>query len=454
VDNNKMNIPKKHSAPRFIIVLLAILALISCNFLTNLVSNPSPLPSTTSNQGGNGTSVVAQNPSGGEEPNTENSGGTPTVTEQVPAPNENATAEPDPLDHLMNLRSVVIHLTSQRPDDSSSSTQVEIDSAGNMHVKYSLPAQDPKLLPSWFDISHVPTANELFVVDGKAYQHDDSNPAWMITPIDEHYVQTLSEVLHGPDGVAEWLDILPNGSLTSAGQESVGGFETDKYTVNGMVDGKTIIGGLWYEPQSDALIKADLHVPAAIYDVTDNSLTGELTIDLDTQQSDVPLVTLPTAAPGVTVSTATVTAEVTATETLTPAAGSVTAGRGTHEASYSKALGETTMSCSELDDYVWGLDRKGTVYETIDTVTGAWLTVRVDETKTTCPGFRGATVVPVNEINMDDGSFVDSQIMDCDYIRSYKWTPGQSADSYKSRAGGPIFYQMWASSVKAACPGF
>ena len=222
MDNNKMNIPRKYFDPRFITGLLAILALISCNFLTNLVSNPSALPSTMSNQGGNGTSVVAQTPSSSGEPNTQNSSGTPTLTEQPPSANENATAEPDPLDHLMNLRSVVIHLASQRPDGSNSSTQVEIDSAGNMHVKYSLPTLDHKLFPSWYDTTHIPTSNELFVVDGKAYQHDDSNPAWMITPIDEDYVQTLSEVLHGPDGVAEWLDILPNGSLASAGQEFAG----------------------------------------------------------------------------------------------------------------------------------------------------------------------------------------------------------------------------------------
>jgi len=449
-----MNIPKKHSAPRFIIVLLAILALISCNFLTNLVSNPSPSPSMPSNQAGSETSVAVQTPSGGEEPNTQNSSGTPALTEQSPSANENATAEPDPLDHLMNLRSVVIHLASQRPDGSNSSTQLEIDSAGNMHVKYSLPTLDRKLFPSWYDISHVPTANELFVVDGKAYQHDDSNPAWMITPIDEHYVQTLSEVLHGPDGVAEWLDILPKGSLASAGQESIGGFEADKYTVNGTVDGQSITGQLWYEPQSDSLIKAELHVPAVLYDVTDKSLTGGLTVNLDTQKSVVPLVALPSVPAGVKPVVSTATVEVEGTTTPTPAAGSVTAERGTYEASYSKTLGKTTMSCSELDDYVWGLDRKGTVYETIDTITGAWLSVRVDETKTTCPGFRGATVVPVNEINMDDGSFVDSQIMDCDYIRSYKWTPGQSADSYKSREGGSIFYQIWASSVKGVCPGF
>ena len=73
-----------------------------------------------------------------------------------------------------------------------------------------------------------------------------------------------------------------------------------------------------------SLIKAELHVPAVLYDVTDNSLTGELTIDLDTQQSDVPLVALPSVPAGVT-PVATATFEVEGTTTPTPAAGSVTA---------------------------------------------------------------------------------------------------------------------------------
>ena len=293
-----MNIPRKYFDPIFITVLLAILALISCNFMTNLTSNPSSSPSTPPSQGGSETSVMAQTPSGGEEPTDQNSGGTPAVTEQPPPANENATAAPDPLDHLMNLRSIVIHLASQRPDNSSTSTQVEIDSGGNMHVKYSLPVLDSKLFPSWFDTTHIPTSNELFVVDGKAYQSDNKNPAWMITPIDDDYVQTLSEELHGPDGIAEWLDILPNGSLIAGGQESVGGFETDKYTVNGAVDGGAITGSLLYEPQANALVKAELNVPAAVFDVVDKSLTGELKVNLDAQKANVPLVTLPSAPAG------------------------------------------------------------------------------------------------------------------------------------------------------------
>ena len=265
-----MNPPAKPPFLKWIPILLIVMMLLSCNFVTNLISNSS------SNQAGSETPVVEQPSSSSEEP----------------------TAEPDPLDHLLSLRSIIIQLTAQRPDGSNSSTQVEIDSADNMHVKYSLPALDAKLFPQGFDTSKIPTSSELFVVDGKAYQPSDQDPAWVSVPMDADYLQTLYDELYGPDGVAEWLDILPDGSLVSAGQETVGGFETDKYAVNGTVDGQAITGSLWYEPQSDSLVKAELHVPAALYDPTDKSLTGALKVSLDTQKADVPLVTLPSAPAG------------------------------------------------------------------------------------------------------------------------------------------------------------
>ena len=66
----------------------------------------------------------------------------------------------------------------------------------------------------------------------------------------------------------------------------------------GAVDGGAITGSLWYEPQANALVKAELNVPAALYDPTDKSLTGALKVNLNTQKANVPLVTLPSAPAG------------------------------------------------------------------------------------------------------------------------------------------------------------
>jgi hypothetical protein len=274
MEKAKMTLPEKPHFPVLISGVLIALILLSCNFLTGPTSNP--LPASTSDQ------TVGETPAGAN---------------QSPSSSDAPTAAPDPLDHLLGMRSITIHLTTQRPDGSSSSTQIDIDNTGNMHVKSSLPAMtpEPEALPQGVEAPKMPTTNELLVVDGKAYHPFDQDPTWMTTPVDENYIQTLSRNLHGADGVALWLDVLPEGSITSAGQEKAGGFDADKYTVNGKVNGQSITGTLWYEPQANALIKADLTVPAALYDVMDKSPQGQLTISLDTQKSNIPPVTLPSA---------------------------------------------------------------------------------------------------------------------------------------------------------------
>ena len=89
-----MNLPAKHPISKWIPIFLIVLMLLSCNFVTNLASNSS------SNQAGGETPVVEQ----------------PSSSSEIP------TTEPDPLDHLLSLRSITIKLSALRPDGSSSST--------------------------------------------------------------------------------------------------------------------------------------------------------------------------------------------------------------------------------------------------------------------------------------------------------------------------------------------
>lgn len=206
-----------------------------------------------------------------------------------------ASDETDPLDRLLTMRSLKFNLTSLKWDGTSYSIDVEIDSAGNMHVKHSLPCIDPAIIPEGYDQSTLPSGNELVVVDGKANRPSDQNPGWMTTPIDENYIQSLARELHGPDGSAIWLDILPLGSINAAGKDTVGGFAADKYAVNGQVRGQSITGAIWFEPQVDALIQAELHVPAVLLSDPGKPQQGELKITLNAQKADVTPVTLPEA---------------------------------------------------------------------------------------------------------------------------------------------------------------
>lgn len=199
----------------------------------------------------------------------------------------------DPLERLLGMRSIRFDMTALQPDGTSQSVQAEIDSNGNMHLILTSPVSLPPDMPK--DIStnlKLPEETELNIVNGKAYQPDEQNPAWMTTPMAEDYENTLSTLLHGPNGPGLWLDLLPAGSLKSAGSETVGGFEADKYTVDGTIHGQKITGNLWYA--SHVLVQVELHIPAALLDPARLAAQGERKITLKAQMANIPPVILPT----------------------------------------------------------------------------------------------------------------------------------------------------------------
>lgn len=287
-----------------------------------------------------------------------------------------ASAATDPLDRLLTMHSIKFNLTSLKWDGTSYSIDVEIDSAGNMHVKHSLPGIDPALFPKGYDPNTLSSGYELYVVDGKAYRPSDQNPNWMTTPIDETYIQTLARELHGPDGPGIWLDLLPLGSIHAAGKDSVDGFAADKYTVNGQVEGQSITGAIWFEPQADALVQAELHVPAVLLSDPSKPQQGELMITLNAQKADVPPVSLPDAPVGQAIGTATATlATGLAGATATTTAGSTATGSGTlaiHD-SYplDVANGVMGVSLAASPGKVWVGTGRGTI-EKVDSQSGAF----------------------------------------------------------------------------------
>ena len=201
--------------------------------------------------------------------------------------------QPDPLDHLLEMRSIQFNLTVTRLDGTIRSLDAEIDSAGNMHLIFGYQGFDLTGMPKDFDPKALPASAEIFVIGSKAYLPDAQDPKWQTTPFDENYPASLSLELHGLESPALWLNILPPGSIQPAGQETVGGFAADKYSVDGKVDGQMISGTLWEEPQADALVQAELHIPAALLSPPDQPVSGEMLITLKAQKKDVASVVLP-----------------------------------------------------------------------------------------------------------------------------------------------------------------
>jgi hypothetical protein len=220
---------------------------------------------------------------------TEQSAEIPT---QASAP-QDELLQPDPLDHLLGMRSIQFNLTVTRPDNTIRSLDAEIDSAGNMHLLFGYQGFDLTGMPKDYDPKALPASVEMFVIGGKAYLPDAQDPNWRTTPFDENYPANLTLELHGIESPAMWLNLLPPGSIQSAGQATVGGFTADKYSVDGSVDGQKISGTLWEEPQADALVQAELHIPAALLSPPDQPLSGEMLITLKAQKKDVAPLVLP-----------------------------------------------------------------------------------------------------------------------------------------------------------------
>ena len=225
--------------------------------------------------------------------------GTPsTTTQSTSIPSTTALNKTDPLDRLLDLHPVQFTLTTARPDGTSRSINAQVDAAGNMHVTMEYKGYALKSLPKGFNPNMMPGSSEVYVIGGKAYRPSKQEPDWMIKPVNEDFKQSLLLWLHGSDGPALWLEILPPGSIQKAGNETVGGFKAVKYLVKGMVENQNISGTLWEEPETDALVQAELHVPGALLSTPDHPQSGELKITLTAQKADIAPITLPAAPSG------------------------------------------------------------------------------------------------------------------------------------------------------------
>jgi hypothetical protein len=201
--------------------------------------------------------------------------------------------ENDPLDNLLTLRSVQFILDSQYPDGSRRTIQCEIDNAGNMHILTDEPAMDDSGMPKERPPQGISPQVEIFVLDGMAYTPDDLNPDWKTVPVDENFVPNFAIELHGMDGPALWLNLLPAGSIIKEDNESVGGFDAQRYRVQGKIGGEDVSGVFWKTLQTNALVQMELHIPAALFNLPDEPSTGKMIITLKAQKVAVDNITLP-----------------------------------------------------------------------------------------------------------------------------------------------------------------
>lgn len=259
------------------VIGLFCLALSACTPNSAVEKTSSGLPA----QG----NAIENTPASGQVVPTQSGGTEPTLAA--------IGSVPDPLDNLIQLRSISITLTGLQPDGSKQSILVEIDAEGSMHVIYSMPPVTGGELPEGADLTGLPANYEVYVIGGSAYAPSDSDPSWTANPFAVDYSSTLSDQVHELDGFTTWLDLLPKGSLKDSGIESIGGFSTNKYSVDGRINGQQVTGMLWYDSQTHSLVQAELHVPAVLDSNPDKPENGEIVITLSARQVEIAPIVLP-----------------------------------------------------------------------------------------------------------------------------------------------------------------
>lgn len=216
-----------------------------------------------------------------------------TQTTLAPEASSVPAEEKGTIDNLvagtLNLRSVKIELNTTQPDGQVASLMAEIDANGNQHLVKTYPASSTPLFENGAD--NPPTTIEMYVLEGVAYAPDETGT---LRPAEtQDLASSLQTAILSPDGPGFWLKVLPAESLTAQGSENTGGFQASKYKIQGMLEEAEIIGSLWVEPDKQALLDADIDVPASL---AGPQTEGTLQIHFTVEQSDVAPIQPETAA--------------------------------------------------------------------------------------------------------------------------------------------------------------
>jgi hypothetical protein len=267
-----------------ILSVLFVLILSACSpaaqTATNIPENPEQSPAATAPQLTEEQSQI-----------------TAAATETLESPTPEVELSPTPeqpqrvtmqelITNTLALVSVKMSLETIYADGKAVQQAVEVDQQGN----YSLAKTYTGLPQGYPEELGVPPAKTLLVVvDGTAYGPDNDGK---LAKAEAGLVTLLENLLRGASGPGMWLSVLPQGSLTIAGQESKGGFETTKYSLQGDIEGNVITGEIWVELQTKALVAAELVVPGALLGSPEQPAPGNLEIHFLVEAAQVAPVTV------------------------------------------------------------------------------------------------------------------------------------------------------------------
>jgi hypothetical protein len=204
---------------------------------------------------------------------------TDTNAAQIDQPTNQGTIDAL-VDGTLALRGVQIGLSTTQPDGSISTLDAQIDGVGNQHLLKTFPESSTSLFSN--GAPNPPTDLELYVLEGVAYAPDENG---IFRPASTQDMSgSLKNAILSPDGPGFWLKVLPEGSLISQGNEEFGGYQAIKYAIQGTIDGQTTSGTLWVDSDQQALLGAQIDLPASLYGPQDE---GNIHIDFQVKRAEI-----------------------------------------------------------------------------------------------------------------------------------------------------------------------
>ncbi len=194
------------------------------------------------------------------------------------------TLEDPRVEEVYALRSVQMLLETAFSGKTPNRTVISIDAEGNQKIELTVPRADGSVDPSGANVL------EIFVIGGTAYSRMGKEGSAEADPSQDN---ALHGILYGPTGPGMWLMLLPRDALQSTGTENKGGFETQRYSVDGSIEEGTVQGEIWVDKQTGALIGADLSISESLISADGSGASGTVSIVLTVEKADVPAITLP-----------------------------------------------------------------------------------------------------------------------------------------------------------------
>ncbi len=212
---------------------------------------------------------------------------TETVSSNDIAPEDTSSPTDARVERLLALRSVQMQLETTYTGLAPVHTGVSVDTTGNQYIQTTLltpenVAGTPES-PDW-------NVAETYILEGTAYTRTGKNGS--ADPVPEES-DALRQLLYNPDGPGMWLLLLPNEAFSLAGKEPKGGFDADKYLVNGTLDTGKVQGVIWVDGQTGALVGTDLSISASLLFPGETDSGGMVMISLVVEKADIPPISLP-----------------------------------------------------------------------------------------------------------------------------------------------------------------